>query len=144
LDVEVEYEIVKQDKVHLFMKGLSVQLRLASTINPGTGKPFSDLDDLRSCVVKYEGGFKSANGDAQGGPAKRRAVTTFHTNVGAATIPEEVQGVPPFCGAVVGPPCAPGKEGKVDSRKFVPANREYYSCKHLGHESWQCRKYLYM
>jgi hypothetical protein len=135
-DVEVEYEMVEQDKLHLFLKGLNVQLRLASTINPGTGKPFTDLDDLCSFVVKYEGGFKSAHGDAQGGPAKRRAVSTFHTNLGAVNSPEEV---PPFWGAVGGPPGAPGRGGKVDSRKSVPANRECYFCKQLGHEAWQCQ-----
>ena len=116
-----------------------MQLRLASTINPGTGKPFTDLDDLCTFVVKYEGGFKSAHGDAQGGPPKRRTLSNFHTNLGAAHIPEEVQGSPPFWGAVGGPPGAPGKGGKLDSRKVIPANRECYFCKQLGHEAWQCQ-----
>eukprot|EP00884_Botryococcus_braunii_P000180 jgi/Botrbrau1/10162/Bobra.0121s0014.1 len=74
------------------MKGLNVPLRLASTINPGIGKPFTDLDDLCSFVVKYEGGFKSAHGDAKGGPPKRRTLTNIHTNLGAAHILEEAQG----------------------------------------------------
>eukprot|EP00884_Botryococcus_braunii_P010402 jgi/Botrbrau1/19363/Bobra.0672s0001.1 len=52
----------------------------------------------------------------QGGPPKRRTLSNFHTNLGAAHIPEEVQGSPPFWGAVGGPPGAPGK-GKLDSRK---------------------------
>eukprot|EP00884_Botryococcus_braunii_P019261 jgi/Botrbrau1/6018/Bobra.0042s0004.1 len=74
----------------------------------------------------------------QGGPPKRRTLSNFHTNLGAAHIPEEVQGSPPFWGAVGGPPGAPGK-GKLDSRKVIPANRECYFCKQLGHEAWQCQ-----
>jgi hypothetical protein len=142
-DVEVEYETEEQEKLHLFMKGLNVQLqlqvRLLSTINRRTWKPFTYLDDLGSFVDKYEDGFKSGHGDAQGGPPKRSAVTTFHTNLGAANIPEEVQGVPPLWGAVGGPLVAPGKGGKVDPQKAVPAYMECYFCKQLGHEAWQCQ-----
>jgi hypothetical protein len=40
------------------IKGLSAPLKLASTKNPGTGKPFFDLDDLCTYVVKYGASLK--------------------------------------------------------------------------------------
>ena len=142
-DVETEYQMMEQDKIHLFLKGLSTPLRVACTINPGTGKPFTDLDDLCSFVVKYEGGLKSFHGDGQGGPTKKRVVSTYYPQLGAVH-PEEVPfNTPVASWAAVGVP--PTGIGKVDSRKFIPPDRQCYFCKALGHEAWQCnlkREYL--
>jgi hypothetical protein len=43
-----------------------------------------------SSALKYDRGFESAHGNAQGGPTKRRAVAAHYSNFGAAGDPEEV------------------------------------------------------
>lgn len=149
-DVEAEYEMCAQDQLHLFCKGLTAPLKLASTVNPATGKPFTDLEDLCSYVVKYEASLKTVNmGDAQG-PARKKVALHHYTQLGAV-VPQfqppvdQVQSwfPVPLVGAVGGP--AVGAPRKIDSRKFIPPDRQCYFCKQLGHESWQCpakREYL--
>jgi hypothetical protein len=61
-DVETEYDMCEQDKIHLFIKGLETPLRMACTVNPATGKPFTDLDTLCTYVVRYETSLKAAGG----------------------------------------------------------------------------------
>lgn len=148
-DVEVEYEMQEPDKIHLFVKGLSTPLRLASTINPGTGKPFTDLDDLCTFVVKYEAGLKSVPGDGQGREPKKGRPYLHQPQLGGVFgsqsnpyLEGQVTHTPfPLWGAAQAPGGGFGKgfgRGKVDSRAAVPADRECYFCHKLGHESWQC------
>jgi hypothetical protein len=61
-DVETEYDMCEQDKIHLFTKGLETPLRMACTVNPATGRPFTDLDTLCTYVVRYETSLKAAGG----------------------------------------------------------------------------------
>ena len=148
-DVEVEYEICMQDQLHLFIKGLSAPLKLASTVNPGTGKPFTDIDDLCTYVVKYEASLKS-HSDVQGPPSKRRQFHGSYPAVAGAVVDQTPVATPqvqpflvpyPYLGAAVSTGAGVGGNGhgKIDSRKFIPPDRQCYFCKGLGHEAWQCQ-----
>lgn len=58
------------------MKGLNQPLRLACTVNPTTGAPFIDLEDICNYAVKYEASLKSIEVDGQGPQGKRKRLTT--------------------------------------------------------------------
>lgn len=133
-DVETNYDICEQDKIHLFLKGLETQLKLACTVNPSTGKPFEELDTLCTYVVRYETSLKSTGGAQRAGQDARRAkYNSFR--VAAAAAPVMVQPQPfGFQLAALQP------TGKVDSRTSIPADRQCYFCKELGHEAWACKK----
>lgn len=136
-DVETEYDICEPDKIHLFLRGLETPLKLACTVNPGTGKPFEDLDTLCTFVVRYETSLKAA-GNARGGQGgdgpKKARLSQFR--YGNPPIMAPAYGPPsPFVLGAVQPPA-----GKVDSRTSVPPDRQCYFCRELGHEAWQCAK----
>lgn len=144
-DIEVEYEMQEQDKIHLFLKGLNTPLRLACTVNPASGKAFSDLDDLCTYVVKYEAGLKTVPGDSQGREPKRARTYTHHPQLGALAGPvfasseEQVTQSPyPQWGAALAVGGGFGRGKKIDSRTAIPSDRECYFCHKLGHEAWQC------
>jgi hypothetical protein len=132
-DVEVDYQIAMQDQLHLFTKGLNTPLKLACTVNPATGSPFTDLEDICTYVVKYEASLKSTYVDAQG--PKRKRVYTQTPQVAAGVV-EQQPPAPPSLGLVGAPPFGSGR--KIDSRTSIPKDRECYFCHKLGHESWQC------
>lgn len=137
-DVETEYEMCEQDKIHLFLKGLDTPLKLACTVNPATGKSFEDLDTLCTYVVRYETSLKAvggARGQTGAGPRTQR-------------LAQFKNGPPPYVAPIYGPPTPPGyfagavqpPPPKVDSRTAVPPDRQCYFCRELGHEAWQCQK----
>jgi hypothetical protein len=129
-DVETEWEISENDKIHMFLKGLNTQLRLACTINPQTGTKFADLDSLCTFVVKYESNLKVGGLMRQEG---RKALGS----VRAHPQPGRVQTQPPGPRT---PHLAPvAGAGKIDSRAQVPSDRQCYFCKQYGHEQWGCR-----
>lgn len=146
-DVEVEYRIAPQDQLHMFIRGLNTPLKLACTVNPATGTPFSDLETLCTYVVKYEASLRSTYLDGQGPQNKKKREIQLLPQVAAVGSVEThsqqgglSQPAPQLLG-VVGKPLSgfgAGRSRKIDSRKTIPVDRQCYFCHQYGHESWQC------
>lgn len=129
-DVETEWEISENDKIHMFLKGLNTNLRLACTVNPQTGEKFADLDSLCTFVVKYESNLKVGGMMRQ----EKKALGAVRTPPQHGRVPPVQTPVPrsPFFGPVAG-------GGKLDSRTHIPLDRQCFFCKQFGHEQWACR-----
>ena len=86
---------------------------------------------------KSEGGWGCSGNFWTGGSQKVQPTSRCPLGGGAATAPPPPALIPYPPTYVLG---AAAGGGKVDSRPFVPPDRQCYFCRENGHEAWQCAK----